>query len=137
MRVVSRIFRKGSADERCHHRVSQGRAPLSQTESAKESGHYHSGPPALLNCAKDSVPHRSFVPPGGGAVATEITLDGGFKPGRIPKLFYVNNSSEDRAPFRPLLYMSVPIARYPHSMTAHFSCGRPCLIFRQAIRKAT
>src|SRR5689334_16298071 len=32
---------EGSADERCHHRVSQGRAPLSQTESAKESGHYH------------------------------------------------------------------------------------------------
>jgi len=31
---------EGSADERCHHRVSQGRAPLSQTESAKESGHY-------------------------------------------------------------------------------------------------
>jgi hypothetical protein len=24
----------------CHHRVSQGRAPLSQTESAKDSGHY-------------------------------------------------------------------------------------------------
>src|SRR5258707_8651172 len=33
---------EGSADERCHHRVSQGRAPLSQTESAKESGHYRS-----------------------------------------------------------------------------------------------
>src|SRR4029434_1855975 len=31
---------EGPADERCHHRVSQGRAPLSQTESAKDSGHY-------------------------------------------------------------------------------------------------
>src|SRR5262249_38517874 len=31
---------QGPADERCHHRVSQGRAPLSQTESAKDSGHY-------------------------------------------------------------------------------------------------
>jgi len=31
---------EGSADERCHHRISQGRAPLSQTESAKDSGHY-------------------------------------------------------------------------------------------------
>src|SRR5262245_5324925 len=28
------------SDERCHHRVSQGRVPLSQTESAKDSGHY-------------------------------------------------------------------------------------------------
>jgi len=31
---------EGPADERCHHRVSQGRAPLNQTESAKDSGHY-------------------------------------------------------------------------------------------------
>ena len=31
---------QGPADERCHHRVSQGRVPLSQTESAKDSGHY-------------------------------------------------------------------------------------------------
>jgi hypothetical protein len=31
---------EGSADERCHHRVSQGGVPLSQTESAKDSGHY-------------------------------------------------------------------------------------------------
>jgi hypothetical protein len=31
--------------ERCHHRVSQARAPLSQTESAKDSGHYQT--PAL------------------------------------------------------------------------------------------
>ena len=31
---------EGPADERCHHRVSQGRVPLSQTESAKDSGHY-------------------------------------------------------------------------------------------------
>src|SRR5262245_32962604 len=38
---------EGSADERCHHRVSQGRAPLSQTESAKESGHYLYSPSAL------------------------------------------------------------------------------------------
>ncbi len=30
----------------------------------------------------------SFVPPGGGAAATEITLDGGFKPGRIYELTY-------------------------------------------------
>jgi hypothetical protein len=29
-----------SADERCHHPVSQGRAPLSQTKSAPESGYY-------------------------------------------------------------------------------------------------
>src|SRR5262249_22817259 len=31
---------EGPADERRHHRVSQGRVPLSQTESAKDSGHY-------------------------------------------------------------------------------------------------
>jgi hypothetical protein len=31
---------QGPADERCSHRVSQGRVPLSQTESAKDSGHY-------------------------------------------------------------------------------------------------
>src|SRR5262249_46056907 len=31
---------QGPADERCDHRVSQGRVPLSQTESAKDSGHY-------------------------------------------------------------------------------------------------
>jgi hypothetical protein len=30
----------------------------------------------------------SFVAPGGGAAATEITLDGGFKPGRIYELTY-------------------------------------------------
>jgi Alpha/beta hydrolase domain len=30
----------------------------------------------------------SFVPPGGGAAATEITLGGGFKPGRIYELTY-------------------------------------------------
>ena len=34
------------SDERCHHRVSQGRVPLSQTESAKESGHY----PGIIPC---------------------------------------------------------------------------------------
>jgi transposase-like protein len=34
---------QGPADERCHHRVSQGRVPLSQTESAKDSGHYLAG----------------------------------------------------------------------------------------------
>jgi hypothetical protein len=31
---------KDPADERCHHRVSQDRVPLSQTESRKNSGHY-------------------------------------------------------------------------------------------------
>src|SRR5262249_42142448 len=31
---------EGPADERCHHRVSQGGGPLSQTERAKDSGHY-------------------------------------------------------------------------------------------------
>src|SRR5262249_46498417 len=36
---------QGPADERCHHRVSQGRVPLSQTESAKDSGHYLFAPP--------------------------------------------------------------------------------------------
>jgi hypothetical protein len=30
----------------------------------------------------------SFVAPGGGVAATEITLDGGFKPGRIYELTY-------------------------------------------------
>src|SRR5215471_10823937 len=30
---------EGPADERCHHRVSQGRVPLSQPK-AKDSGHY-------------------------------------------------------------------------------------------------
>jgi hypothetical protein len=33
---------EGPAGERCHHRVSEGRVPLSQTESAKDSGHYQS-----------------------------------------------------------------------------------------------
>src|SRR5262249_24438770 len=37
---------EGPADERCHHRVSQGRVPLSQTESAKDSGHYQHVPPS-------------------------------------------------------------------------------------------
>src|SRR5207244_4615296 len=54
---------EGSADERCHHRVSQGRAPLSQTESAKESGHYHArrcatgknGRHALVGLLRQSV----------------------------------------------------------------------------------
>src|SRR6516225_12153153 len=31
---------EGPADERCHHRVTQIRVPLSQIESAKDSGHY-------------------------------------------------------------------------------------------------
>ena len=37
---------EGPADERCHHRLSQCRAPLSQTESAKNSGHYPGAPGA-------------------------------------------------------------------------------------------
>jgi len=37
---ISHRAAEESEDERCHYRVSQGRAPLSQTKSATESGHY-------------------------------------------------------------------------------------------------
>src|SRR6266540_5291418 len=53
---------EGSADERCHHRVSQGRAPLSQTESAKDSGHYRTECPASRAAFTVSRPTPLLAP---------------------------------------------------------------------------
>ena len=52
---------EGSADERCYHRLSQCRAPLSPIQCAKNTGHYHHHrhsaiPNQIKHCSVWSLP---------------------------------------------------------------------------------
>jgi hypothetical protein len=78
-RSITPCLRCGSFSG-CHHRLSQGRAPLSSNQKCEKLWILPSGPPALLNCARDSVRHRygDGSPPdnlgsGGGPFSEKMT----------------------------------------------------------------
>ena len=60
---------EGPADERCHHRLSQCRAPLSPTKCAKNSGHY-----PTVSCFGRSAGGRSTTSPGGKYCGSMLTI---------------------------------------------------------------